>query len=98
MTQDDSAAGIDPAPAGEPAPRPAGAEPDPASLLSEARRLRRRARSTRHAYWLPLVLFGLLTLGSAPFYIQHSARNGAFASSARDTAPAASSGSSTRSP
>ena len=42
----------------------------PASLLSEVGRLRKQARLTRHAYWLPLVLFGLVIGGSAPFYIE----------------------------
>ena len=39
-------------------------------MLGEVRRLRRQARSARHAYWLPLLLFGLLTCASVPFYIQ----------------------------
>ena len=30
--------------------------------------LRRQARATRHAYWFPLVLFGVLTCASVPFY------------------------------
>jgi hypothetical protein len=53
-----------------------------ADLLGEMKALRRRARAARHAYWFPLVLFGLLTLASAPFYIlpDHPAR-GAFAAS-----------------
>ena len=46
---------------------------DPAShqadLLAEMKGLRRRARTARHAYWFPLVLFGLLTCASAPFYV-----------------------------
>jgi hypothetical protein len=42
----------------------------PASMLSEVSRLRSEARSARHAYWLPLVLFGLVIAGSAPFYIE----------------------------
>jgi hypothetical protein len=45
---------------------PAG-QPD---LLDELKALRRRARSARHAYWFPLVLFGLLTCAAAPFYLQ----------------------------
>jgi hypothetical protein len=40
-----------------------------ADLLGEMKALRRRVRAARHAYWFPLVLFGLLTLASAPFYI-----------------------------
>jgi hypothetical protein len=38
-------------------------------LLSDLDRLRREARAARHAYWFPLVLFGLLTCASAPFYL-----------------------------
>jgi hypothetical protein len=41
-----------------------------ADLLGEMKVLRRRARTARHAYWFPLVLFGLLTCASVPFYIQ----------------------------
>jgi hypothetical protein len=40
-----------------------------ASWLSEVTRLRDGARSARHAYWLPLVLFGLVIGASAPFYL-----------------------------
>lgn len=40
-----------------------------ADLLGEMRALRRRARAARHAYWFPLVLFGLLTCAAVPFYI-----------------------------
>ena len=42
---------------------------DEASLLAEMKALRRRARTERHAYWFPLVLFGLLTCASVPFYV-----------------------------
>ncbi len=42
----------------------------PAELLAEVRAIRRRARLARHAYWFPLVLFGLLTCASVPFYIR----------------------------
>jgi hypothetical protein len=62
-----------------PADKDAAAAPDPASvevapgdaagLLSEMRRLRRDARSARHAYWFPLVLFSLLTFAAVPFYV-----------------------------
>ena len=38
----------------------------PEELLSDLARLRRQARTARHAYWFPLVLFGLLTCASAP--------------------------------
>ena len=41
-----------------------------ADLLGEMKVLRRRARTARHAYWFPLVLFGVLTCASVPFYIQ----------------------------
>jgi hypothetical protein len=41
----------------------------PQELLSDLARLRREARSARHAYWFPLVLFGLLTCASVPFYV-----------------------------
>ncbi|HEY6499874.1 MAG TPA: hypothetical protein VIZ20_10640 [Streptosporangiaceae bacterium] len=41
-----------------------------ADLLGEMRVLRQRARTARHAYWFPLVLFGLLIGASAPFYLQ----------------------------
>src|SRR5215469_16348724 len=52
-----------------PASEPDGAADTPAGLLSEISRLRRDARSARHAYWLPLVLFGLVIGASAPFYL-----------------------------
>jgi hypothetical protein len=39
-------------------------------MLSEVNRLRSEARSARHAYWLPLVLFGLVIGASAPFYVE----------------------------
>lgn len=45
---------------------------EPAEVLSEVRRLRRQARSVRHAYWFPLVLFGVLTCAAVPFYLQPS--------------------------
>ena len=51
-------------------PGAAGSE-GPAELLGEARAIRRRARRARHAYWFPLVLFGLLACASVPFYIQN---------------------------
>jgi len=49
----------------------AAASRGPAELLSEVRAIRRRSRLARHAYWFPLVLFGLLTCASVPFYVQH---------------------------
>ena len=49
---------------------PASAEAsDEAALLADMKELRRRARTARHAYWFPLVLFGLLTCASVPFYV-----------------------------
>jgi FtsH-binding integral membrane protein len=41
----------------------------PEELLSDLARLRQQARTARHAYWFPLVLFGLLTCASVPFYV-----------------------------
>ncbi len=52
------------------------AVPEPAGLLGEMRLLRRRARVARHAYWFPLVLFGVLICASVPFYIQPSVAAG----------------------
>ncbi len=46
------------------------AHASPEQLLGEARTVRRQARRVRHAYWFPLVVFGLLTCASIPFYIQ----------------------------
>lgn len=43
--------------------------PPPDELLSDLGQLRRRTRAARHAYWFPLVLFGLLTCASAPLYV-----------------------------
>jgi hypothetical protein len=42
----------------------------PEQVLGEVKSVRRRTRSARHAYWFPLMLFGLLTLASIPFYIE----------------------------
>lgn len=52
---------------------PDGGQPDQPGepdLLREMAALRRRARTARHAYWFPLVLFGLLTCASFPFYLR----------------------------
>ena len=61
-----------PAPAPDPGQQdpggPAPGGPAPGQLLSDLARLRREARVARHGYWFPLVLFGLLTCGAAPFY------------------------------
>jgi hypothetical protein len=50
---------------------PSLSQPD---LLREMAALRRQARTARHAYWFPLVLFGLLTCASFPFYLPPSGR------------------------
>jgi hypothetical protein len=60
--QDSSRAAAEAGPAGEPGP-----------LLTDLARLRRQARAARHAYWFPLVLFGLLTCGAAPLYVAAAA-------------------------
>ncbi|NGY58247.1 hypothetical protein G7043_04780 [Lentzea sp. NEAU-D13] len=41
---------------------------DPKGLLTELTAMRKRARADRHGYWLPFLLFGLITLGATPFY------------------------------
>ena len=45
-------------------------DPAAGALLEEMGALRRRARRTRQAYWLPLLVFGLVEACSAPFYYQ----------------------------
>jgi hypothetical protein len=50
--------------------------PEQAGLLAEMRALRGRARAARHAYWFPLVVFGMLTCTSIPFYIQPQGNTG----------------------
>jgi hypothetical protein len=69
-----SEAGAVPPPEARPAPAPE-------VLLGELARLRRRTRSARHAYWLPLVLYGVLICLAAPLYVQSAAsdRPGVFA-------------------
>lgn len=42
---------------------------EPEALLAGVAALRRDVRRDRHAYWLPLVLFGVLALASAPLYV-----------------------------
>jgi hypothetical protein len=42
----------------------------PEQLLDEVAAVRRQTRLARHAYWFPLVVFGLLTCASIPFYIR----------------------------
>jgi hypothetical protein len=50
-------------------------------LLIYMKALRRGARSARHAYWFPLVLFGLLTCVAIPFYRQSFPASGYVGSS-----------------
>jgi hypothetical protein len=61
-----------PAPPPDPGQQNPGG-PEPGQLLSDLARLRREARVARHGYWFPLVLFGLLTCGAAPFYVAAAA-------------------------
>jgi hypothetical protein len=66
-----------------PEPEPPVADADaaasPEQLLGAARSARQQARRARHAYWFPLVLFGLLTCASVPFYIERfPARSGVY--------------------
>jgi hypothetical protein len=42
---------------------------EPEALLAGVAALRRDVRRERHAYWLPLVLFGALALASVPLYV-----------------------------
>ena len=54
---------------GEPEPAETGTAERPggqADLLGELAVLRRQARSARHAYWLPLLLFGVLSCADDP--------------------------------
>ena len=55
----------------------------PEQLLAEVKAVRRRARFARHAYWFPLILFGLLTCAAIPFYIQRIPRKSGFIHSAK---------------
>jgi hypothetical protein len=59
----------------------------PEELLSDLARLRRQARSTRHAYWFPLILFGLLTRASVPFYVADLTQAGVGVAVLRVSAP-----------
>jgi hypothetical protein len=53
----------------EPAsPRPGRSEPDAVQLLDEMRAIQNRTSVLARAYWLPLLLFGLVICGSLPFY------------------------------
>lgn len=42
-------------------------------LLADLDGLRRSTRGRRHAYWFPLVLFGLLLCGAAPLFVRMAA-------------------------
>jgi hypothetical protein len=42
--------------------------PAAAKLLDEMRAIRSRTSAAAHAYWLPLLLFGIVICGSLPFY------------------------------
>jgi hypothetical protein len=42
---------------------------EPEALIADVAALRRAARRDRHAYWLPLTMFGGLALASAPLYV-----------------------------
>ncbi|MEU5567414.1 hypothetical protein [Micromonospora musae] len=45
-------------------------EGTPGELLASLSALRLRTRAARHAYWLPLLLFGLLITVAAPLYVE----------------------------
>jgi len=63
-----------------------------AGLLDEMRKLRSDARSVRHAYWFPLVLFSLLTFLAVPFYVPPHVRPGISVGAAGSSAPLLSGG------
>jgi len=67
---------------------PGNAAMRPEELLSDLDRLRRQARTDRHAYWFPLVLFGLLTCASVPFYVSEVTQVAPGTAVLRATAPA----------
>jgi hypothetical protein len=69
MTDEDESAGSDDSEGGRD-DLSADATASPEHLLGAATAARRQARRARHAYWFPLVLFGLLTCASVPFYIE----------------------------
>ncbi|GIF67319.1 hypothetical protein Ais01nite_53540 [Asanoa ishikariensis] len=48
----------------------------PGELLASMADLRRRTRAARHAYWFPLILFGLLMAAALPFYLESAERVG----------------------
>jgi hypothetical protein len=41
----------------------------PAELLAEVNALRNRTRTDRHAYWFPVLLFGVLAVFALPYYV-----------------------------
>ncbi|MET7948086.1 hypothetical protein [Micromonospora sp. NPDC005324] len=51
-----------------PAPNSSGSTPE--ELLASVTALQRRTRAVRNAYWLPLLLFGLLMAAAAPLYVE----------------------------
>jgi hypothetical protein len=76
--------GADGQPDGPRAAAEAGPVGEPGPLLADLARLRRQARVARHAYWFPLVLFGVLACGAAPLYVAAAApprTSGAYAAS-----------------
>jgi hypothetical protein len=75
MADDQGSAGSAPERRDGRPPAAAGAGPggEPGPLLADLARLRRQARAARHAYWFPLILFGLLTCGAAPLYVAAAA-------------------------
>ena len=72
---------------GSPAAAEAGPAGGPGPLLTDLARLRHQARTARHAYWFPLVLFGLLTCGAAPLYVAAAAPSAASGVHAVDSGP-----------
>jgi len=83
MTQENSGSSPESESHGEPELEPTAEVTDraqAAGLLSDMRRLKRDARSARHAYWFPLVIFGVLTCAAIPFYVLPSASSGETAS------------------
>jgi len=44
--------------------------PEAEVLLDDLRTLRKTARTQRHAFWFPLLMFGLLVCASAPLYVE----------------------------
>lgn len=42
---------------------------EPAQLLAAAARAAKRTREARRGFWFPLVLFGVIVIGAAPWYV-----------------------------